>query len=172
MAVIIIVEDNLATAHEIQEHLKNYFQAASSLSPRLRILTTSGALQKGYLPPRIVSFPLRQANNVSNPKEITLDASEIFYIEVFDHEVIAHLAREEDDMLRLRCSLQKCSELLYGMPFSRCSQSYLVNLHYIHEVHKEYALLMFQNRLRKVPLSPRRYRKDFMEALERFQSGL
>lgn len=82
---------------------------------------------------------------------------DIRYIEVMNHMLTYHLKDEKHETYG---QLNKVEEELQPHNFVRCHQSYLVNLRYVLEVHKDY-IIVGQDR---VPVSRRR-KREFMQRL-------
>ena len=93
---------------------------------------------------------------------IRIDPSEILYVEVIDHYVVYHTM--EDDVTS-RDTMNNAENLLKPYGFSRCSQSYLVNLDHVRrvsasEVYVENVVLTLG----------RTKKKEFMAALTRYMN--
>lgn len=85
------------------------------------------------------------------------------YIEVRGHWLSLHL---DTETLEVGGSLQQMEERLAGQPFTRSSNSYLVNLRYVTNLRKDAVLLGSE----ELPLSRSR-RAEFLQRLSDYMSG-
>lgn len=84
----------------------------------------------------------------------------LLYIEVINHTLIYHTV---DGVYKASGQLKKIEEILSKHNFYRCSNSYLINLRHVFEIHNDYIVIGVD----RVPLS-RRKKKEFMTALVEF----
>ncbi|MCD7918336.1 MAG: LytTR family DNA-binding domain-containing protein [Clostridiales bacterium] len=87
----------------------------------------------------------------------------IFYIEVISHQLHIHTAEKT---FVIRGSLQDMEEQLAGLPFVRCSHSYLVNLANVSGVKRDSLLVGGQ----EIPVS-RSKRKEVLQLLSDYLGG-
>jgi DNA-binding LytR/AlgR family response regulator len=80
---------------------------------------------------------------------------ELYFIEIYNHKLVYHT---EKGRYETNGQLSKAEESLRGSNFTRCSNSYLVNLQHVMEIHNEH-IVVGQT---KVPVSRRR-KKEFMK---------
>lgn len=85
---------------------------------------------------------------------------ELLYIEVINHTLIYHTV---GGIYKVSGQLKKIEEALFDFNFYRCSNSYLINLRHVLEIHGDYIVVGFD----RVPLS-RRKKKEFMTTLTEF----
>lgn len=71
-------------------------------------------------------------------RRVRVPASEVLYIEVFNHDLHIHTAARTFVM---RATLQEMERQLEGCHFSRCGQSYLVNLKNVSGLYKDCVLV-------------------------------
>lgn len=91
-------------------------------------------------------------------------AGDILYVEVSNHDLYYHTKNGE---YKVRMTLRNALEQLEGLPFSQCNSCYLVNLHYVEKIEKEYVILSNGESLKM----PRTRRKDFLADLGDYLSG-
>lgn len=60
-----------------------------------------------------------------------LDASQIVYAEVWDHNLVFHMV---DETVETNGSMRELEKNVEGMPFFRCNKSFLINLEYVDSV--------------------------------------
>lgn len=92
-----------------------------------------------------------------------IPTDDILFIEVANHALHIHTRNEE---LVTRSSMQDMEEKLAGLPFFRCSHSYIVNLRNITSVRKETVLLPGA----ELPVS-RPKRKEFLQRFSEYMGG-
>lgn len=95
--------------------------------------------------------------------ELRLETNSIRYIEVRGHWLFFHI---NGQTLQVAGSMQQLEEKLTGQPFSRCSNSYLVNLSHVSSVRKDTIVVEDSD----LPLSRGR-RSAFLEALTNYMAG-
>lgn len=96
--------------------------------------------------------------------ERIVNVSDIKYIEVFDHNIIYHMA--DGDISGVRGgSMKSVESRLAGCGFAMCDQSYLVNLKYITAVDKDEVHIGDD-----VIKISRRRRQEFLSAVARYLS--
>jgi DNA-binding LytR/AlgR family response regulator len=66
--------------------------------------------------------------------EMRVDASDIFYVEVYSHHIIYHLSKGNSESWG---TLSSVEEKLASKQFSRCTSSVLVNLSYVESIEKD-----------------------------------
>jgi len=96
-----------------------------------------------------------------NRKSVTIRLRDIYYAEVYAHNVLLHTTSGE---VKISASLGEVKEKLGGTPFVTCHRSYIVNLSHVDEM-LEYDFLMKNGG--KVPIG-RTYAQDVKEAFERY----
>lgn len=92
-----------------------------------------------------------------------IETDSIFYIEVKGHWLFFHTSSQ---LLQVAGSMQQLEEKLEGQPFSRCSNSYLVNLRHVTSVRKDTVVVAGE----ELPLSRGR-RTAFLEELANYMVG-
>lgn len=92
-----------------------------------------------------------------------IPAEEIYYVEIYDHDLIYHTKRGD---YKVRGKLSDVMEQLNGAAFKTCSRSHLVNLKYVDSVHRDSVIL---NGCR-LPLSRAR-RREFLQAFAKYMGG-
>lgn len=95
---------------------------------------------------------------------IRIDSQQLHYIEVRGHYLFIHTSLET---YRIRDTLKAWETKLQGLPFARCSNSFLVNLAAVEAVDTNTVLVQHDH----LPLS-RSKKKDFMNALMQFMGGM
>lgn len=78
-------------------------------------------------------FPLKTSDGV-----ISLSTSSIYYVEVYDHDLIYHT--EQGDY-KVRGRLSDVRERLDDRVFIQCSRSYLVNIRHVKSVHSDHLVI-------------------------------
>ena len=89
---------------------------------------------------------------------------EIRYVEVYDHWLIFHLAKEN---VTVRGKIKDMEETLSAHNFSRCHNCYLINLKCVTELTANYVVVAGE----EIQVSRRR-RKEFSERLTNFLGGV
>ena len=109
----------------------------------------------------LISRKATQYITVSTDKGmVRLKSSDIYYIESLNHIMMINT---EKGKYTLRDTMKHMEELFSGYNFSRCNNSYLVNLEKIDRVDKKTVYIMGD----ELPISRPRY-KDFMDELTSF----
>lgn len=93
-----------------------------------------------------------------------LAAEHILYIEVIGHRL--HIYTQEREYVATG-SMQNMEEMLAGLPFARCSHSYLVNLRNVSGIQKDNVLVDGH----ALPLS-RSKRQEFLQRLSDYMGGM
>lgn len=92
-----------------------------------------------------------------------IPSRDIYYVEVMNHHLLYHMA---DRTYETYGQLKNVEEILLPFGFAKSSQSYLVNLRYVREIHAA-EILVGED---KIPLS-RRKRKEFMQIFTEYIGG-
>lgn len=92
-----------------------------------------------------------------------IPSSQILYIEVANRHLHIHTPER---VFVTNGALSRLEQQLEGLPFARCSQSYLVNLHYVRRIEKNTVLVQDD----ALPVS-RSKQKSFLNALSDYVGG-
>lgn len=91
-----------------------------------------------------------------------MDISRIYYIEVFDHDLIYHTL---DGTLQTKGALKDVEQSLEGHGFFRCSKGYLVNLEHVEGIQDNDAIVAGEN----IRIS-RTLKKSFLNSLNDYMN--
>lgn len=94
---------------------------------------------------------------------LSIDSSEIKYVEIVKHKIIYHTTRGE---YRSHGTLKNAEEILNSPCFARCNSCYLVNLNYVSSV-KDFTLTIGEEQL----MISHPKKKAFMTALNEYFGG-
>lgn len=94
-----------------------------------------------------------------------IHTNELIYIEVQNHSMVFHTTKGDYSCTG---SLKKVEKDLEGLPFARCSSSYLLNLMHVLRIEKEHVIMDNKDEI----LLSRLKRQEFMEILTDYYGGV